>query len=267
MVGSPPSHLAPAVELLSMYLADEKQQAKPFLAVGEYGWGRGHWIAETLRSYGYSPRWLYEAEILPSADLDGNLLFPVYDVPKATIRSLPTPCVVLVGTDFDRKSQTYKEHPWGPFGKPERWHIEDALTALGLPIEAANGNETYATAILAGRIFQSTGVFVESNGRRSKTWGEVRSGGPPPVDDHLLPYYLAYAFPPSDSSWNRALYLRDRKLSDAFGEFILGAIRAKMPTGELSFPRILKTPKQNGEKKAEQNPELPLLEKKVKIVW
>jgi len=234
-----PGHVSTAVDLVTSYLTDPSLQEHPFLALGEYGLGRGHYLADTIRRNGFVPRWLYEPVALPASDLDGNALFPVYDVPKAQIRNLPAPSIVLVPSSFDRKSATYRGWLWAPFGRPESWNITDVLAARGLPVEAAEGNPAYGPAIRAAEVLQMTGVLLTSEPPKSRTWSEFRNGGSPPVEDGLLPYYLAYTFPTTDSSFNRGLWIRSRLARESFGECILDAIRNRIPTTELRFPRVL----------------------------
>lgn len=271
--GQVAAHAYDGVELLKTYLSDPKQQERPFLALGEYGCGRGHYIAETVRNAGFSPTWSYEPEPVPPSDLDGNALFPVYDVPKSALRSLPSPSVVLVPTEFDRRSAAFKDHPWALFGRPDPSTIKVILERRHLPVQAAEGNGTYASAILAAVVLDATGVLLASDAPRSKTWAEFRAGGPPPVPDPILPYYLAGVFPRGDGAFNRALYLRDRVVRAEFGEFILDAIRPRLPEGELPFPRILKVarpPRDRPEsRRGLDRPEepLPALPKTYTVDW
>ena len=236
-----PASLDNPVGMLTSYLT--RPQKGPFIAIGQYGHGRGFWIDRTLREHGFEPVWLEDtAESAPSHDLEGRRLFAVYDAEKPTV-PITVPSIVLTSDPDLRKGEEWRNFEWTEFPPPLPWDIERFLESLGAPPELANGNPNYASAEIAAAVFKATGIRVVSQPLRPTRWDQFRSGGDAPTEDGALPYWAAYAIRPP-RNWEAVAHLGfRRRLSSVLFAPLLDSVRMDWPTTEPSFPEILKTPK------------------------
>ena len=236
----PPPHLQLPVSLLIAYLTGP--QTLPFVAKGEFGAGRGYAIDRVLETHDLTPVYLTEAEAPPSHDLDGHVLFPVYDLDKPSLEGLPAPSILLADPEFvpDRE---HRDAPSVYFPPPPTHEVERFLVAAGYPAHLANGNPSYASAKMAMRAWDAAKVHVSIEPPRPTGWDAFRAGGDAPVGDRLLAYYCAENLPPDDTRWNWVLYL-GRHIPAWLADRALGPVRRAWPS-RVRFPSILRVKKED----------------------
>lgn len=240
MIPGVPDSLRAPVDLLASYL--DRLPSTPFLAIGEFGSGRGHWVQALLADRGFHPVWLYEEEEVPAYDMEDRRLFPVYDFPKPAVPRT-TPSIVLVPPSFQR-SDEFKAFEAATFPPPPIWEREEFLRIRGYPPTLANGNENYAALVSAMLAWDVARVAVVSGSQDLPDWDGFRRGAEPPVVENLLAYYAAYAFPPSEWWPNRNLGLMRRSTAPV-RRLLMNQLRLEWPAGKVPFPEILREPKRS----------------------
>lgn len=239
---TPPPHLRLPVDLLIAYLS-RGSPTKPFVAIGDAGVGRGYAIDRVLEAHEYVPYWLRTATSAPSNDMNGRAFFPVYDIDvldKVDPDALTVPSILLVPSDWTA-SGDFKGVDSAYFPPPPVYEVERFLVARGYPKELANGNPTYAAALMAMRGWDAAKVHVSIEPVRPTGWDEFRSGGMAPVDDNLLAYYASENLPRSDRRWNHVLWLR-RHIPGWLFDRALDEMRRTWPK-KVVFPSILRVKK------------------------
>ncbi len=263
MVNATPAQ-APAIDTLRRYVQNERE-VKPLVVVGSSGSGRGHWIQVILKEFGSVPTWLYDpTERFDASDLDGNVMFPIYDV--GTPKWITGRCLILLD---DLEKLPYKERSGYiicSFPDPAPADIQTFVEALGCPASIAEGNTTYSDAVHACEAWNAAGVHLSRLPTIRPTWENFVDGGNVPVDDILLGYYAAYRYPPAEDSWNVVLALR-RHIPARIYRLAFEAIRMTWPRGVVRFPDILRSKK--GERKEKPKPVViaPPVEKGYDIDW
>jgi len=271
----PPDHLTTPVALFEDYL--NRSPGTPFLALGDYGTGRGHWLRLVLESRNLHPIWLTEPTEVPEFDLEDRRLFPIYDLTEPSIP--PTaPSVILASRDFKRVD-AFKDLDWTMFPVLPAWEREAFLAAQGLPQSLGDGNPTYSSLLLAGDAYRvSGGVEVHAGPPENPTWEAWRAGGESPLvnardPETLLAYYSGYAFPP-DQWWPNRNLGYERKISaNVFRRILVEQIRLEWPEGKVPYPEVLKEPRQDRPRGSRKNGATPVsvpptaLSADYKVVW
>lgn len=235
MVGTPPPSLAAAVELFASYL--DRLPDAPFLAIGEVGSGRGHWIRALLEDRRFHPLWMYENIEAPALDYRERRIFPVYDLPTPELPA-SSPSVLLAPMGFARKDE-FKVLEFAVFPEPPIWEREAFLAGRGYPKELADGNPDYAALRHAMIAWNAAHLRIRAGPSEHPTWDGFREGGDAPVPDGLLAYYAAYAFPPQEWWPNRNLGMA-RRVPASIGRMLTDQLRLEWPPGNVPFPEILK---------------------------
>jgi len=262
-----PAHLETSISLLDDYLV--RLPDAPLLALGEYGCGRGYAIETVLREHGLEPVWLYEPTEAPTDDLAGNSLFAVYDLRRPS-RPPSVPSILLVDPDSDIP-EDLKDGEKVAFAPPFDWEIAEFLKARGVPESLAVGNPTYASALNAALAYEVAGVEIRRDPLITSTWESFRAGGPPPVDDGLLAWYLGWNLGPENWWAGRNLWLK-RRVPARFADLLYEQIREVMPERPV-FPAILKVSKAEKDRKKRDGSTpapanvAPIKEKGYSIEW
>jgi hypothetical protein len=254
--------LIQAVQMLKLYISDRRHD-KPCFVTGGFGHGRAYWIKTALRSYGFTPVWLYEWDGIGTVDLDGNKLFPVYDVAGKMPDKLPAPrCFVLMDDPPDVKA-----HPGlvVAFPQPSQHDLIGFIKSNEMPELLATGCATYDDANAAMMVYAVSGLALQSLPSELENWDTFVKGGPVPVEDAFFPYWAGYHQKPGDWSWNQLWWLR-RYVPAPIAARMLDAIRLGWEKGPTVFPYLLKFKTGQGQK---QTPEKPVqtVEKSYSAMW
>jgi len=248
--------------MLRLYISD-KRHRKPCFVTGGFGRGRGYWVRAVLHEYGFEPVWLYESVAVNTTDLDGRKLFPVYDVAVLPPK-LPTErCIVLM----DDPPTDKRDGIVVAFPPPSRQDLMAFVRANGQPESLANGCATYDDAVAAVRVYDASGVALQSVPVEMETWDAFVRGGPAPVEPPFFPYWAAYHQPPRDWTWNQILYLQ-RYIPARIAERMVDAIRLTWAAGPTIFPSLLRQRRGVKPPPAESKAEAtPAAEKSYSATW
>jgi hypothetical protein len=263
--GDIPSPLQAQAEFIRTYISSNKQRSM-FLAA-EPGCGRGHVVKTVLKEEGLTPVWLDAPTSIPPTDIDGNRLFPVYDLAKPEV--LPWASIVLIESQDQMPKDEKPPVQVMGFPRPMKVDIMDVCEAHHWPVKLADLNTTYADIMNAGRTWEVSEEIIGREHDPVSAWDEFRNGGDAPFDPPLLSFYAAYNLDPKDSTWNRDLWLLSR-VKAPVARILWERLRLIWPKGTVRFPEILRTkkaggrgPKQyHGRKDAMKQDEAPMPAKK-----
>jgi hypothetical protein len=245
-----PPHLRNAVQLLVAYMANDRD-IRTCVAVGQTGCGRGYWIDEVCRVQGLVPLWLHDYAPVPTTDLMGRKLLPVYDLGEWH-DGVGRGVVLLDSTDQVPPSDRRSIYSIG-FPPPPEPVRRAFLRAHGAPESLALGNLNYAALTTAARVFAATGEEVACDVSTDTGWTAFRTGGKPPVDGPLLAYYAAYRFDPKNWDWNHLLWLSTRTASP-IPERIMQALRLGWGDSSVAFPSLLRTARRAPDRASDPSP-------------